>query len=322
MRDIQKAPTREDDDRAAEHQPAQRPAEEHGDVVVPGEQQVDEEERRQAAEHERGELALRRQRGDLAAHVLALADGGGDRLEQLGEVAADPALDVDRHHDPGEVLALEPLGHALESGLEADAQPGLDEHAAELARRSARRLRGRWCRSTGPGTGRRSASPPSAGACRAAPRLNALRRRLRLKPSHIHGSRAPNARKMMPMSSLPPPSTVPRKPATSVIPVCSSSHSEAFSWLPAPSSRALMRISRLLLRSSSWPRRRTSPWPAGPPAARRRGRPVPVRPEVYIWTASSARHLPRLRDAMVSTPEQAEARARRARPTAPSPAGR
>ena len=50
------------------------------------------------------------------------------------------------------------------------------------------------------------------------------------------------------MSRLPPPMTVPRNPATMTMPVCSSSHSEAFSWLPAASSRALIRISRLLLR--------------------------------------------------------------------------
>ena len=55
----------------------------------------------------------------------------------------------------------------------------------------------------------------------------------------------------MPISTRPPPSTVPTKPAASVIPVWSSNHSEALSWLPAPSSRALMRISRLLLRLSS-----------------------------------------------------------------------
>jgi hypothetical protein len=64
----------------------------------------------------------------------------GHRLEQLGQVAADPALDVDGHHDPGEVLAVEALGHACQGGLEADAEARLDQHAAELRRDRLRAL--------------------------------------------------------------------------------------------------------------------------------------------------------------------------------------
>ena len=42
----------------------------------------------------------------------------GDGEQQLGQVAADLALDADRHHDPLEVAALHPLGDALQGVLE------------------------------------------------------------------------------------------------------------------------------------------------------------------------------------------------------------
>src|SRR3954454_3314185 len=122
------------DRRAADqHQDAQRSGEEHHHVGVVGEHQVEQEGRRKPAEDHRRELALGGQRGDLTAHVLALAHGGRHRVQQLGEVASDLALDVDGHHDPVEVLALEPVGDALEGGLERQPETGLDEHLAELA---------------------------------------------------------------------------------------------------------------------------------------------------------------------------------------------
>src|SRR6478735_3741337 len=124
---------REDDRGADEHQDAQRTREEHDHVVVVGEQQVEQERRRETAQDHRGQLALRGEGGDLAADVLALAHGGGDRVEQLGQVSTDLPLDVDRHHDPVEVLALEPVGDALERRLERQTEAGLDEDLAELA---------------------------------------------------------------------------------------------------------------------------------------------------------------------------------------------
>ena len=134
IRDIQNAPTaRITTEPPSMSQPSGL-LEERRDVLVPREEQVDEEQRRQAAEHERGQLALRGEGGDLTAHVLPLADGARHGLEQLGQVATDATLDVDGHHDPGEVLAVEPLGHALERGLEAHAEARLHQHPAELRR--------------------------------------------------------------------------------------------------------------------------------------------------------------------------------------------
>ena len=81
--------------------------------------------------------------------------------------------------------------------------------------------------------------------------------------------------------------TVPTNPATITMPTCSSSHSEAFSGLPAASSRALIRISTLLLRRSSSAAAdlAVASWSCCWGAA---WWPVPVRPDVYISTASSA----------------------------------
>src|SRR3954451_1724395 len=123
----------EDDRGADEHQDAQRTREQHDHVVVVRQQQVEQERRRETAEHHRGELALRGESRDLTPDVLALAHGGRDRVQQLGQVSTDLPLDVDGHHDPVEVLALEPVGHALERSLQRQTEAGLDEDLAELA---------------------------------------------------------------------------------------------------------------------------------------------------------------------------------------------
>src|SRR4051794_17017762 len=122
----------QDDCCADEHQDAQRTCEQHDHVVVVRDQQVEQERRREAAEDHRRELALSGESGHLTPDVLALAHRGRDRVQQLGQVSTDLPLDVDGHHDPVEVLALEPVGDALERGLEREAESGLDEDLAEL----------------------------------------------------------------------------------------------------------------------------------------------------------------------------------------------
>ena len=72
----------------------------------------------------------------LAAQVLALAQGGGHVEQQLGQVAADLALDPDRHHDPLEVRLSIRVRDALERVFQGDTEPALDDDALELARRS------------------------------------------------------------------------------------------------------------------------------------------------------------------------------------------
>ena len=70
----------------------------------------------------------------MAAQELPLAQGLGHLQQQLGQVAADLALDADRHHDPLPVAALHPLGDPFERVLQRDAETGLDDDALELAR--------------------------------------------------------------------------------------------------------------------------------------------------------------------------------------------
>src|SRR6476659_6176885 len=72
-----------------QHQPADRLGEERHDVVTVGAHEIEQEHRRETAEHPGRHLALGRESGDLATHVLALTHGRGDGVEQLGEVASD-----------------------------------------------------------------------------------------------------------------------------------------------------------------------------------------------------------------------------------------
>ncbi len=89
----------------------------------------------------------------------------------------------------------------------------------------------------------------------------------------------------MPTNRLPLPRTVPRNPATRVMPTCMRSHSEALSWLPAPSSRALMRISRLLFR---WSRLAAADLAVASWSSWTGTREPPIaRPVVYMLTVSS-----------------------------------
>src|SRR5690606_7727780 len=92
---------------------------EHGlDVARLREEEVYAEDRGQTTDHIGRDLALSGQRGHLTAHVLALADGARDGVEQLTQVATNLALDLDGHHDPAEVLALEPFGDAVHGVLQ------------------------------------------------------------------------------------------------------------------------------------------------------------------------------------------------------------
>ena len=164
--DIQKMPTLSSTAMTMQQDPADRRGVHRVDVVGLGQGEVDQEAGRQAAQDVAGEPTLGRERAHVAAQVLALAQGGGHGEQELGQVAADLALDPDGHHDPLEVAALHPLGDALHRVLEGDAEPGLDRPRAGTRRRSARRPRARSCRSTAPGTGRPRGCRTSAAGCR------------------------------------------------------------------------------------------------------------------------------------------------------------
>ena len=72
------------------------------------------------------------ERGHVAAETLALDHGLGHGEQQLGEVAADLALDADGHDGPGEVRAGHALGDAVERLLERTAEAGLGDDPAQL----------------------------------------------------------------------------------------------------------------------------------------------------------------------------------------------
>src|SRR3954453_14835296 len=70
------------------------------DVLVPDQQQVEEEKRRKPAENPWGQAALGRQPPPLPPQPLTFAQRGGHGGQDLGEVATDLALDGDGHDDP------------------------------------------------------------------------------------------------------------------------------------------------------------------------------------------------------------------------------
>jgi hypothetical protein len=70
----------------------------------------------------------------VPADPLALAHRVDGCLEYLAEIAADLALDPDRHHQPGEVLARVAGGGAVERVFEFATEPRLGKRPAELAR--------------------------------------------------------------------------------------------------------------------------------------------------------------------------------------------
>src|SRR5262249_8483502 len=62
------------------------------------------EQQRQGHEHVGGDPALGGDDLDVALDPLALADGRGDRVEDLGEIPADLAVDLDGLRHPVDVL--------------------------------------------------------------------------------------------------------------------------------------------------------------------------------------------------------------------------
>ena len=77
---------------------------------------------------------LGRQGPDLALDPDAFADGEGDRVEDLGEVAADLVLDGDGGRHQLEVVGPDPPDHVLEGGVERQAQVHLADDPPELGR--------------------------------------------------------------------------------------------------------------------------------------------------------------------------------------------
>ena len=91
-----------------------------------------EQEDGQRAEHVGRDLALGGEHVDLAADLLAGPDEVGQRVEQVGQLAADGLLDADGLHDPVDVADVEPLRHPLEGVDERIAELGLGHDPGEL----------------------------------------------------------------------------------------------------------------------------------------------------------------------------------------------
>ena len=104
----------------------------------------DEQEAGEADRQEGDDVArqalLRRQRADLALDPDALTDRVGDRVEDLGEVAADLVLDRDGGRHQLEVVRPHAADHVLERLLERQAEVDLADDAAELDRDRRSRL--------------------------------------------------------------------------------------------------------------------------------------------------------------------------------------
>ena len=83
---------------------------------------------------------LRGQGPDLALDAHALADGVGDRVEDLGEVAADLVLDGDGGDHQIEVVRLHAPADVGQRVVERQAQVDLADDAAELGRDGRLRL--------------------------------------------------------------------------------------------------------------------------------------------------------------------------------------
>ena len=93
----------------------------------------------QAGDDVARQALLRGEHPDLALDADALADRERDRVEDLGEVAADLVLDVDRGRHQLEVLGPDAPHHVVEGLLEGEAEVDLADDALELGR--DRRLR-------------------------------------------------------------------------------------------------------------------------------------------------------------------------------------
>ena len=83
---------------------------------------------------------LGREHADLADDADALADGEGDGVEDLGQVAADLVLDGDGRGHQLEVVGADAPDHVGERLLEGQAQVDLADDAVELGRDGRLRL--------------------------------------------------------------------------------------------------------------------------------------------------------------------------------------
>src|SRR5262249_43608199 len=127
----QDAEQHQHDRRAQHHQPDGR-GDEQPDVARVDRRHVEPDRDREQREHPRGEAPFRGEHLDLPTEHRALAEGVGNRVEDLGQVPADLPLDVDRKHRPLDGGTPHPLGESLERILRRPPQSDLGDHPLEL----------------------------------------------------------------------------------------------------------------------------------------------------------------------------------------------
>ena len=94
--------------------------------------QDDDQEDGQASHHVAGHALLCRQHADLALDADTLADGEGDGVQDLGEVAADLVLDGDRRRHQLQVLGAHAPDHVCQRLLEGKTQVDFADHSVEF----------------------------------------------------------------------------------------------------------------------------------------------------------------------------------------------
>ena len=83
---------------------------------------------------------LRRQGTDLTLDPDAFADGVGDRIEDLGQVATHLVLDADGGRHQFQVVGPDAADHVLQCLLEREAQVDFADDPSELGRDRRSRL--------------------------------------------------------------------------------------------------------------------------------------------------------------------------------------
>ena len=118
--------------RAVDHGRAQVAGPQQADVVGIDQVQDGREQKRQGDEDVRGHPALGGQDPDLAEQVEPFAHQGGNLGDDLGQVAAGLALDVDGHHEELEVRAVHPVLEVGQGAVHVHAVVDLVQGLAEL----------------------------------------------------------------------------------------------------------------------------------------------------------------------------------------------
>ena len=95
------------------------------------EQEAGEADRQEADDIARQSL-LRREGADLALDPDAFADREGDRVQDLGQVAADGVLDGDGGGHQLQVVGLHAADHVLKGDIERETEVDLADDAPEL----------------------------------------------------------------------------------------------------------------------------------------------------------------------------------------------